>query len=95
MIKEPLTNYIISLRDLKRADTRCASQQMALVLCKKRNAVGVRFRSRPAGLTGGFTLCVTSFHQAINILLNLSLDCESACKPEVIYNWSEAPCVGY
>ena len=28
-VKEPLINYILSLRDLKRVDTRRTSQQMA------------------------------------------------------------------
>ena len=39
--------YVMSLRDLKRAATKRASQRMARVLCKKYNAVDVRFRTRP------------------------------------------------
>ena len=85
-VKEPLINYILSLRDLKRTDTRRALQQMALVLCKKCNAVDVRFRPRPAGLAGGLALSVTSFHHAISMLSSLSLDCKPACKPEILYN---------
>ena len=86
MLKEPLINYILSLRDLKRTDTRRALQQMALVLCKKCNAVDVRFRPRPAGLAGGLALRVTSFHHAISMFSSLSLDCIPACKPEILYN---------
>jgi hypothetical protein len=50
--REPLINYAMSLRVLKRAATRRASQRMARFLCKKCNAVDVRFRTRPVGLTG-------------------------------------------
>jgi len=37
---------------------------MAKMLDEKHNAVDVRFRPRPTGLTGWFTLCVDTFHQA-------------------------------
>jgi len=44
--------YAMPLRDLKRAATKRASQRMAKILDQKHNAVDVRFRPRPAGLTG-------------------------------------------
>ena len=61
-------------------------QQMALVLCKKCNEIDVHFRSRPAGLTGGLALFVTNFHHTMSMLSSLCLDCQTACKPEILYN---------
>ncbi len=51
LTREPLINYSMPLRDLKRAATKRASQRMAVPFARKHNAVDVRFRPRPAGLT--------------------------------------------
>jgi len=73
MSREPLNKSTASLRDLKRAGARRSAQAMAVALGKHCNAAPVRFRSRPSGLTGWSTLCVTASRQADACLRNCAL----------------------
>ena len=75
---EPLNNSLHALRGLRRAAARRASQEMAVVLFKKRNAADVRLRPRPSGPSGEPALCVALPRQATSLPSKARLDGELA-----------------
>ena len=74
MPREPLINYSISLRGLKRASARRNPQLMAKVLNKGCNAAEARFRPRPQGPSEQSHLCVAPLCKVANITAGSRLD---------------------
>ena len=60
LIKEPLNNSESPLRALRVADARRDLPQMAVALCKSRNAADAALRARPPGLSERSTLVVVA-----------------------------------
>ena len=91
MPREPLINYSMSLRDLKRASARRNPQLMALVLSKGWNDAEVRFRSRPQGPSEQPYLCIGILCKGANITAGSRLDLRVICRAEILNNESEGP----
>ena len=78
MPREPLNKYTMPLRDLKRAYARRGPKAKAGCLGEVCNAVDVRFRARPTGLSGEPKLGVIIFRRATSMPSKRCLDLELA-----------------